>query len=130
MNHLISPRYDKKVSPPPDFSSNAKAKLKYTNNEKFVDIVQVRERLRKNKIDHLNYNPVLDMKEGMKYYKGLYTPNQKTMEPTRATLALAAAVASPAAQEPSRVFTEPDQDLNLPELRAGENLFDFIDARS
>ena len=53
------------------------------------------------------------------------------MEPGRASLALAAAVRSPAAvQESSHVFTEPDEDLNLPELRSGDNLFDFIDARS
>ena len=45
-------------------------------------------------------------------------------------MALAAAVGSPrAVQESSRVFTEPDDNLNLPELRSGENLFDFIDAR-
>ena len=48
-------------------------------------------------------------------------------------MALAAAVGAPGtAEASSRVFTEPDHvpDLNLPELRSGENLFDFIDARS
>ena len=45
-------------------------------------------------------------------------------------MALAAAVGAPGtAEASSRVFTEPDHDLNLPELRSAENLFDFIDAR-
>ena len=72
------------------------------------------------------------MKEGKKYYKGIYTPNQRYVEPNRASMALARAVGLPGtAPETSRVLTEPDHhDLNLPELRTGENLFDFIDARS
>ena len=40
-----------------------------------------------NKIDHINYNPVMDMEEGQKYYRGVYSPNKSYFETAGAPLA-------------------------------------------
>lgn len=47
----------------------------FTNQQQYNDIYQIRERLRKNKIDHMGFEPILESKEGQKYYRGVYQPN-------------------------------------------------------
>ena len=36
----------------------------------------VRKKIRRNKFDHLNFNSVLDIEEGQRYYRGIYEPNK------------------------------------------------------
>ena len=44
------------------------------------DIQKIRENIRKNQIFHKNFNPIYEMEEGQKYYKGIYTKNNDYCE--------------------------------------------------
>ena len=47
----------------------------YHTDEKFNSIQTIRDKLRKNKIDHLNFDPIFESGEGLKYYHDLYQRN-------------------------------------------------------
>ena len=52
----------------------------YHGDEKFNSIQIVRDKLRRNKIDHLNFDAVLESSEGLKYHHTVYRQNQSTMQ--------------------------------------------------
>ena len=54
--------------------------IKYTNQDKYVDIDKVRSRLRQNEYDHMNFNPALAGKEGHIYFKDVYTTTNQNEE--------------------------------------------------
>ena len=49
--------------------------LKYSSMVKDNDIEMIRQRLRKNRIFHLQFDRELDNNEGRVYYTGVYEPN-------------------------------------------------------
>ena len=65
------------IKPPTKLDSN----LKYTNDPQSNDIQKIRNSIRKNQIDHKNFNPIYTTKEGEKYYRGIYTKNNEYFEP-------------------------------------------------
>jgi len=50
--------------------------LRFSSNTIATDIENVRNKMRRNKFDHLNFNSVLDNEEGQRYYRGIYEPNK------------------------------------------------------
>ena len=49
--------------------------LRYSSNTIQTDVDNARNKIRKNKFDHLNFNSVMDLEEGQRYYRGIYKPN-------------------------------------------------------
>ena len=54
--------------------------IKFTSDRSQRDVGKIREQLRKNKIEHMNFNPVLESEEGDMYFKGIYQANQCSEE--------------------------------------------------
>ena len=54
--------------------------IKYTNQDKYVDIDKVRSRLRQNEYDHMNYEPALAGKEGHIYFQDVYSTTYNNEE--------------------------------------------------
>lgn len=54
--------------------------IKYTSDIKYNDITQCRDRLRRNKIEHKNFEPKYECNEGNSYFYKLYRKNQETYE--------------------------------------------------
>jgi len=50
--------------------------LRFSSNTIKTDLDNVRNKIRRNKFDHLNFNSVLDIEEGQRYYRGIYEPNK------------------------------------------------------
>lgn len=50
--------------------------LRFSSNTLTTDLENVRSKIRRNKFDHLNFNSVLDIEEGQRYYRGIYEPNK------------------------------------------------------
>ena len=103
--------------------------LMFTNQQQYNDIYQIRERLRKNKVDHMGYEPILESKEGQKYYRGVYEPNQTTFQPLtsdRRKLIIQKHIMGKHVEFQDFQRPGPKQDSDLPELQI-ENLYEFID---
>lgn len=82
--------------------------FKVTNRIEDNDLDLIKTKLRKNKIDHLNFNAALENNEGRRYFSGVYVPN-----------------------EPEEVF-EFDDEFDLKDIETGaieyptQNLYDYI----
>ena len=101
-----------------------------TNERKYNDIYQIRERLRRNRIDHIGYEPILEGKEGQKYYRGIYKPNQTTYQPLtsdKRKLIIQKHIMGKHAE--FKEFRRPGpskENSDLPELQI-ENIYEFIE---
>ena len=71
----ISPKI-KGNSPALGAPSKLPSHLRFSSNPIATNVEAVRTSLRKNKFDHLNFNPVLETQEGQRYYKGIYQINE------------------------------------------------------
>jgi hypothetical protein len=49
---------------------------KFTSDESYTNVDIVREKLRRNLVDHQNFQPMLAAEEGQKYYAKVYQPNK------------------------------------------------------
>lgn len=56
---------------------NVPRQLKVTNRFEDNSTEYIRRRLRKNKIDHMNFDTSLSGEQHRKYFKGVYQPNDK-----------------------------------------------------
>ena len=54
--------------------------IKYTTKKEETNVDILRQKIRKNKIDHINFNPIIESNEGKKYYGKLYKPNKRYYE--------------------------------------------------
>ena len=59
--------------------------LRFSSNAIKTDLDHVRNKIRRNKFDHLNFNSVLDIEEGQRYYRGIYEPHKTVYQSVDAT---------------------------------------------
>eukprot|EP00356_Strombidium_inclinatum_P000117 CAMPEP_0170513400 /NCGR_PEP_ID=MMETSP0208-20121228/67378_1 /TAXON_ID=197538 /ORGANISM="Strombidium inclinatum, Strain S3" /LENGTH=116 /DNA_ID=CAMNT_0010797127 /DNA_START=221 /DNA_END=571 /DNA_ORIENTATION=+ len=58
--------------------------FKFSSDEKYNSLEIVRDRLRKNKFMHKDFDPKLECEEGLKYHYNVYKMNEVTyMSPTK-----------------------------------------------
>lgn len=58
------------------FDYRLPSNYKFTSDESYTNVDLVRDKLRRNFIDHKNFEPMYEAEEGQKYYGKVYQPNK------------------------------------------------------
>ena len=70
---IIDAQPQPKKEPPPPYEFRLPKQYKFTNNSDLVNVETIRNKIRMNKIKHLDFDQVQNSEEGKRYFKNVYT---------------------------------------------------------